>query len=50
LITDMQAGSRSSVTGREAPARGGIDGQVHADTEQLALLADAAHVLALGEA
>ena len=32
----------------EAPARTGINGQVHADTEQLALLADAAHVLAFG--
>ena len=34
----------------EAPARAGINGQIHADTEQLSLLADAAHVLAFGDA
>ncbi len=34
----------------EAAAGAGIDGQVHADAEQLALLADAVHVLAFGDA
>ena len=34
----------------EAPARAGINGQVHARAEQLALPADAAHVLPFGDA
>ena len=34
----------------QAPAGARLDGQVHADAQQLARLADAAHVLAVGEA